>query len=315
MKNFIRTITAAAVMAMIGFVGQAVAEVTVVSWGGAYTMSQQKAYADTFSDSPLIGGKANFVNYNGGLGEVRTQVESGNIQWDVVDVLPHEARVGCDEGLFEELPRDVFAKAPDGTPMDKDMFVPLPNDCVVPQIWWSYMAFYKKGTFSGAQPSTIGDFFDVKKFPGKRGIHTWANALIEMALMADGVAAGDVYKVMDTKAGIDRAFAKLDTIKDHVVFWSSGAKPLEFVSSGEASMALAYNGRVGAAILSEGAPFVPVWDGQVLEEEWLVMLKGTNNYDEALRFLVHASAPTQQAGQAKWINYGCLLYTSPSPRD
>ena len=144
----------------------------------------------------------------------------------------------------------------------------------------------------------------MKKFPGKRGIHTWANALIEMALMADGVAAGDVYKVMDTKAGIDRAFKKLDTIKNHVVFWSAGAKPLELVSSGEASMALAYNGRVGAAILSEGAPFVPIWDGQVLEEEWLVMLKGSPNYDEALRFLIHASAPYQQAGQAKYINYG-----------
>ena len=304
MKNFIRTMMATAVMAIFCFVGQAVAEITVASWGGAYTMSQQKAYADTFSDSPLVGGKANFVNYNGGLGEVRTQVESGNVQWDIVDVLPHEARVGCDEGLFEELPRNVFAKAPDGTPMDKDMFVPLPNDCVVPQIWWSYMAFYKKGTFSGAQPKTIGDFFNVSKFPGKRGIHTWANALIEMALMADGVPPANVYKEMSSSGGIDRAFAKLNTIKDHVVFWSSGSKPLELVTSGEVSMALAYNGRVGAAILSENAPFVPIWDGQVLEEEWLVMLKGSNNYDEALRFLVHASAPAQQAGQAKWINYG-----------
>ena len=63
-------------------------DVTVASWGGAYTMSQQKAYADTWK-----GGKANFVNYNGGLGEIKTQVESGNIQWDIADVLPHEARV------------------------------------------------------------------------------------------------------------------------------------------------------------------------------------------------------------------------------
>ncbi len=302
--NRLMALAVSAVLGAAGFASQASADVTVASWGGAYTMSQQKAYADTFSDSPLIGGKVQFINYNGGLGEVRTQVESGNIQWDVVDVLPHEARVGCDEGLFEELPRDVFAKAPDGTPMDEDIMVPVPNDCVVPQIFWSYMAFYKKGTFSGAQPSTIGDFFDVARFPGKRGIHTWANALIEMALVADGVAAGDVYSVMDTPAGIDRAFAKLDTIKNDAVFWSSGAKPLELVSSGETSMALAYNGRVGAAILSEGAPFVPIWDGQVLEEEWLVMVKGTPNYDEALRFLVHATAPYQQAGQGKYINYG-----------
>ena len=303
--NQIMAMVATLAIGLFGFIGQATAEITVVSWGGAYTMSQQKAYADTFPNSSLIGGKANFVNYNGGLGEVRAQVESGNIKWDVVDVLPSDARVGCDEGLFEELPRDVFAKAPDGTPMDKDLYqTHLPNDCVVPQIWWSYMAFYKKGTFSGAQPSTIADFFNVSKFPGKRGIHTWPQAVIEMALMADGVATNDVYKVMDSSGGIDRAFAKLDTIKDHVVFWSSGSKPLELVSSGEVSMALAYNGRVGAAILSENAPFVPIWDGQYLEEEWLVMVKGTPNYDEALRFLVHASAPTQQAGQAKWINYG-----------
>ncbi|NBP93994.1 MAG: extracellular solute-binding protein, partial [Gammaproteobacteria bacterium] len=277
------------------------ADVTVVSWGGAYTMSQQKAYSDTYAP-----GGINWVNYNGGLGEVRAQVESGNVTWDIVDVLPHEARVGCDEGLFEELPRDVFTKAPDGTSMDDDMFVPIPNDCVVPQIFWSYVPFYQKGTFDGnaaGNPKTIADFFDVKKFPGKRGIHTWANATVEMALMADGVAPGDVYKTLSTKAGQDRAFAKLDTIKDHVVFWSAGAEPLELVKSGEVAMSLAYNGRIGAAVLSENAPFVTNWDGQVLEEEWLVLVKGSPNRDEALKFLIHASAPEQQAGQAKWITY------------
>ena len=278
------------------------ADITVASWGGAYTMSQQKAYADTFT-----GGTAEFINYNGGLGEVRTQVESGNIQWDIVDVLPDQARIGCDEGLFEELPRDVFTPTADGVSMDDDTLVPVPNDCVVPQIFWSYVPFYKKGTFQSKgrlPPKNMADFFDVENFPGKRGIHTWANALIEMALVADGVAASDVYDVMSSEGGIDRAFAKLDTIKDHVVFWSSGAAPLELVESGEVSMALAYNGRIGAAMLSEGADYVVNWDGQVLNEEWLVMVKGTQNYDEALAFLIHASTPEAQAGQAKWINYG-----------
>jgi putative spermidine/putrescine transport system substrate-binding protein len=299
-NHLIKTTLASAVIGTVLAV-PAQADVTVVSWGGAYTMSQQKAYSDTYAP-----GGINWVNYNGGLGEVRAQVESGNVTWDIVDVLPHEARVGCDEGLFEELPRDVFTKAPDGTSMDDDMFVPIPNDCVVPQIFWSYVPFYQKGTFDGnaaGNPKTIADFFDVKKFPGKRGIHTWANATVEMALMADGVAPGDVYKTLSTKAGQDRAFAKLDTIKDHVVFWSAGAEPLELVKSGEVAMSLAYNGRIGAAVLSENAPFVTNWDGQVLEEEWLVLLKGSPNRDEALKFLIHASAPEQQAGQAKWITY------------
>lgn len=297
-KSLIASTVAVAAMG-IGLISTAQADVTVVSWGGAYTASQQKAYADTWD-----GGTANFINYNGGLGEVRTQVTSGTVTWDIVDVLPHEARVGCDEGLFEELDRSIFTPAADGTSMDDDIMVEVPNDCVVPQIFWSYMAFYQEGTYQGDQPSTIADFFNVEKYPGKRGIHTWPNALIEMALLADGVEPGDVYDVMSSDGGIDRAFAKLDTIKDHAVFWSSGAKPLELVKSGETAMALAYNGRVGAAILSEGEKFVPIWDGQVLEEEWLALVNGAPNRDEAIKFLVHASAPEQQAGQAKWINYG-----------
>jgi putative spermidine/putrescine transport system substrate-binding protein len=208
--------------------------------------------------------------------------------------------------LFEELPRDVFTPAADGTSMDDDIMVEVPNDCVVPQIFWSYVPFWQEGSFDGnaaGNPESIADFFDVKNFPGKRGLHTWGNATIEMALMADGVAPEDVYDTLSTPEGVDRAFAKLDTIKDHVVFWSAGAEPLELVKSGEVSMSLAYNGRIGAAVLSEGAPFVTNWDGQVLEEEWLAMIKGTPNADEALKFLIHASAPEQQAGQAKWITY------------
>ena len=101
-----------------------------------------------------------------------------------------------------------------------------------------------------------------------------------MALVADGVKANKVYDILNTPAGVDRAFAKLDTIKDDVVFWSAGAQPLELVKSGEVVMSIAYNGRVGAAKLSEGANFDYIWEGQVLEGDWV-----------------------------------CLLYTSPSPRD
>ena len=82
---------------------------------------------------------------------------------------------------------------------------------------WSFRSFYQKGAFDGnaaGNPETIADFFDVKNFPGKRGLHTWGNASIEMALMADGVAPGDVYDTLSTPEGVDRAFAKLDTIKD-----------------------------------------------------------------------------------------------------
>ena len=275
------------------------AEVIFASWGGAYEASQQKAYVDTWKD-----GKVVFKIYSGGLDEVRDQVSSGNVVWDVVDVLPHEARLGCDEGLFEELDRDMFRPAADGTAMDDDVMVLVPNDCVVPLTYWSYVPFYQQGTYSGPQPSSIADFFDVKKYPGKRGIRSWPDGLIEMALVADGVAIQNVYKVMSTEAGIDQAFRVLDRIRDQRVFWTYGKEPIELVKSGAVAMSLAYNGRIGAAVLTRGEKFVTIWDGQVLQEEWLVMLKGAPHRAEALKFLVHTSAPEQQAAQARYINYG-----------
>ena len=305
-----KIVLASAALATISFASAASADVNVVSWGGAYTASQQKGYEPSWT-----GEKINWISYNGGLGEIKAQVESGNVQWDLVDVLAGNARSGCDDGLFEEIPDEYRLAAPDGTSMADDLMVPLPNKCVVPQIWWSYAPFFSEKDYPsngqtkhqlsfGEQPSTIADFFDIEKFPGKRGFHTWGNATIEMALVADGVAISDVYDVMDTEEGLDRAFAKLDTIKDHVVFWSSGAKPLELVSSGEVVMALAYNGRIGSAILNDGQPFVTIWDGQVLEEEWLVVVKGAPNKEQAFKLAAHMSSTAAQAQQAKYINYG-----------
>ena len=202
--------------------------VTVASWGGAYTESQQKAYADTYTDPSSI----QFENYNGGLGEVRAQVESGSVTWDLVDALPGDAITGCDEGLFEDITTeiaDLSTPGPDGESMLEDM----ENngleyhsgwDCCVPQIFWTYVVFYDPDAFPGEKPSSMADFFDVEKFPGKRGIHTWATGIVEKAMVADGVKPNAVPTVLRDQTGaLDRAFAKLDTIKDHVVFWSSGA--------------------------------------------------------------------------------------------
>jgi len=281
----------------MAFASSAYADITFVSWGGADTMSQQKAYIDTWSKGTGV----TVENYNGGLGEIKAQGEAGNVTWDVVDVLPDQAITGCDEGLFEKLDQSAFIN---------DLVVPPVSECIVPQIFWSYVEFYDPAAFSGKKPKNIKDFFNVKKFPGKRGIHTWANALIEMALVADGVKASKVYDVMSTPEGIDRAFAKLDTIKDHVVFWSAGSKPLELVSSGEVVMSLAYNGRIGAAILSEGKNFEYIWDAQVLEQEYLVVIKGSKNVAEAKEFVAHASTAESLALQAKYIPYGPMRPSS-----
>ena len=124
-------------------------------------------------------------------------------------------------------------------------------------------------------------------------------------MVADGVAPGAVYKVLKSQTGaLDRAFAKMDTIKDHIVHWSAGSKPLELVKSGEVVMSIAYNGRVGAANLSEGENFEYIWEGQLIEQEYICLMTGAPNRDAAIDFMIHASSPASQAEQAKYITYG-----------
>ena len=38
----------------MAFVGSAIADITFVSWGGAYTASQQKAYIDTYDKGSTV---------------------------------------------------------------------------------------------------------------------------------------------------------------------------------------------------------------------------------------------------------------------
>ncbi len=130
--------------------------------------------------------------------------------------------IACDEGIVEEIDYDnILAKAPDGTVATKD-FVGGLNGCFIPQIVYATLLAYNDESFPDEKPSTIADVFDLKKFPGKRSLQKIPAGNLEWALVADGVATDKVYEVLSTPEGLERAFKRLDTIKDHVVWWGSG---------------------------------------------------------------------------------------------
>jgi putative spermidine/putrescine transport system substrate-binding protein len=248
--------TALAVGATSAFAGS----ITAVSWGGAYTKSQIEAY-----HKPWTAATGNVVvseDYSGGIAEVKAQVDAGNVTWDIIDVEKSDAVRGCDEGLFMEIDPSTLPAGADGTPAEEDFVGGSFTDCAVANIVWSTIFAYDKSAMPNG-PETIADFFDTTKFPGKRGLRKSPKATLEMALAADGVASADIYDVLDTDEGVDRAFAKLDTIKNDVVWWEAGAQPPQLLADGEVAMTTAYNGRIFNAVAGEGKPFEIVWDAQV----------------------------------------------------
>lgn len=280
---------------------QAASTLTIVSWGGAYTNSQIEAY-----HKPWINKTGNQViseDYNGGIAEIKAQVEAGNVTWDVVDVELSDAVRACDEGLLELIDASALPPAPDGTPATEDFLEGTLHDCAVANIVWSTIFAYDSSVLSEG-PTSIADFFDTEKFPGKRGIRKNPKANLEMALMADGVAAGDVYEVLGTEEGVDRAFAKLDLIKDSVVWWEAGAQPPQLLADGEVVMTTAYNGRIFNAVAAEDKPFEIVWDGQILDLDLWVIPKGSPRKSLAMDFVGFSTATEQLAAQASYISYG-----------
>ncbi|MEM1362139.1 MAG: ABC transporter substrate-binding protein [Pseudomonadota bacterium] len=276
-------------------------ELTVLSWGGAYTKSQVEAFHKPFTDASGIVVTA--VDESSPPTTIKAQVEAGSVTVDVADVGFSAAISLCDEGLLEEIDHTILPPAPDGTPAAEDFIEGSLIECAVPNVVWSTVVAYNTEALDGT-PTTITDFFDLDAYPGKRGMRKIARANLEMALMADGVPASEVYELLGTDEGVDRAFAKLDTIKDSVVWWEAGAQAPQLLADGEVSMSTAFNGRVFSGAVNEGQPFEVIWDGQVMDFDVFVIPKGAPNKDTALEYIAFATGTQPLADQAKWISYG-----------
>ena len=295
-----------------GVVATAQAETTmvIVSWGGAYTKSQQRAYHQPYMDANPGITIVNDDSASEGASKLRAQVEAGNVTWDLLDAEAPNAITLCDEGLVEEINFDKdLAPAPDGTSATEDFGKSLISDCFIPQIAYSTTLGYRSDIYDVA-PTKMADVFDLKNFPGKRSLEKRPDPNLEWALIADGVDPKDVYKVLDTPEGVDRAFAKLDTIKDQVVWWTKGSQPMQLLADGEVAFGSAYNGRLFEAIEVNKQPIKMLWDGQALQLDGWVVPKGAPNKAEVMKYLRFATDTQRLADQAKYISYGPLRASS-----
>jgi putative spermidine/putrescine transport system substrate-binding protein len=283
---------ALAVLAAIILPAAAQTQITVVNFGGANANAQKKAFYEPIEKTGL---KVVPVEYNGEQAKIKAMVETKKITWDVVEVESPDVARGCDEGLFEKL--DYAKIAP------KADFVPAAvTECGVGIFVWSTVMAYNGDKLKTA-PTTWADFWDVKKFPGKRGMRKGARYNLEFALMADGVKPADVYKVLATKDGAERAFKKLTELKPNIQWWEAGAQPPQFLVAGDVIMSTVYNGRIDAAN-REGKNLKITWTGGIYDLDYWTVPKGTPNKDAAMKFIAFASTPEAQAEYAKNIAYG-----------
>lgn len=294
------TVLAAAVGASLAL-GAHAQTITVTSYGGAYGKSQQEVMHKPFTAK--TGVKVLSEDYNGGLAEIRAQVKTGNVKWDVVDVELAESLRGCDEGLFEKIDASKLPNGADGTDAKADFLPGAVNACAVASISYANVVAYDKAKMGNNAPTRLEDFFDLKKFPGKRGMKKEPGVNMEWALLADGVPVDKIYATLSTPAGVERAFKKLDTIKSQIVWWAAGAQPPQLLAAGEVVMTSVYHGRIYDANSKDGKNFALVWDGQIVVPDLFVIVKGSKNSAAAHEFVRFATGTQPLGEQTKYIPY------------
>ncbi|WP_325948423.1 ABC transporter substrate-binding protein [Pseudomonas putida] len=268
-------------------------EITVISFGGAGKDVQTEAFYKPFEKA--TGNKVVAGEYNGEMGRIKVMVDTKSVNWDVVQVGGAELKTGCEEGLFEHL--DTAKIGPSAG------FLPGTfSDCGAGVLVWSTAMAYNADKLKTA-PTGWADFWDTQTFPGKRSLHKGAKYTLEIALMADGVALGDIYKVLSSKEGVDRAFRKLDQIKGNIQWWEAGAQPMQFLASGDVVMTSAFNGRVFAAQES-GANIRMIWPGSIYDIDSWAIPKGSKNKASAEQFIAFSLRPEQQKLHTEKLGYG-----------
>ena len=297
-----RARSALAVLLLLAAAGPAAAaELVVVSWGGAYQRSQEEALFQPWMERTghrivVEGG------YSGGLAEIKAQVETGDVSWDLVSVEAEDAVLGCEEGLLERLDHSMLPPAPDGTPAAADFVAGGLFECGVGNNLASVVIAWDRGRLA-PPPTALRDFFDLEKYPGKRGLRRTVRGNLEMALVADGVPAARVYRELRAEAGVARAFAMLETLREHAVWWEAGSQPPQLLADGEVRMTTAFNGRIFDAVATEGKDFAILWDGQVYTQGYFVIPAGSRHKRLALELIAYATATERLADQFSRIAY------------
>lgn len=154
----------------------------------------------------------------------------------------------------------------------------------------------------GAQPEPAPgwtDFWDVAKHPGRRGLQKGARGNLEIALLADGVAAGDVYRTLRTPDGLDRAFRKLDQLKPYILWWDQPGQPASLLGTGKVLLTSAPSASIATASWGTHPRPGVQWNGSLAEwKSWAIPQSAQHEGASAQAILV-ATDPARMAELAR----------------
>lgn len=277
------------------------APLIVGTWGGAYESIQRKVLFDPFTSRTGIPVKT--VALSDPLATLR-DAASSNGGLMLADLPDADADAACAEHLNDSLDVSFYDRGNGATDSQSSDFLVPPTPCGIPSTVTGEVLVYATDAFGANTPSRVTDIFDLAKFPGKRALKRDAMGTFEWALLADGVAPGEVYNVLATPEGIKRVFAKLDSIRAVTQWWDRGDVPLTWLARGDVTMAAAYSPWAYQAIVGEHLPLAIVWSGALTSANRWIIVKGQSEDPAAREFIKFATDTARLAEFGRATPYG-----------
>lgn len=298
----VRMLLATAALLAVASAPAFAGDLTIVVRGDTLPAALTDAYVRPFSDATGLGASA--VAWEGGIDVLRDQLKAADNTWDLILTDAEELATGCSDGIFEKT--DWSATG------GKDHYQPWGvSECGVGAMMTNVVLAWDKDKFP-ATPTWV-DFWDVAKYPGKRGLRRSERGALEIALLADGVAPTDIYKTLSGKDGVDRAFQKLDQLRPYIVWWNNGTEAAKILGSGDVLMTSAPSGAIVTAARTDGRNFGIQWTASLYDVLSWAIVKGSPDLRVAQQFLYFIGMPAIQArlvrqnglvGPAKGLNEG-----------
>jgi putative spermidine/putrescine transport system substrate-binding protein len=270
-------------------------QVVLSSWGGDLAAMQQAAYVEPFQK--LSGIKVIVSGDQPDAAKIKSQVDTGNYTYDVAEIDQFtilNVNMKGSKSYFEPLDYALFDTA--------NILKSGIHKYGVDMLPYSWVNAYRTDVFKNGHPHGWQQWWDLKKFPGTRTLPAGTSGVtpfLEGAVMATGVPMDKVYPI-----NIDAAYKSLDKVRKSVVkWWDSGQTPAQLLSSKEAVLANAWNGRIYAT-KQRGVPVDIDWyQGMLASDAWAI-LRGTPNKVNAQKFTAFMTLPISQARQGLLIDYG-----------
>ena len=258
-----------------------------VSYGGATQDAEEEAFIKPFQADTGI----KVVTASGpDIAKMKAQVMTGNVEWDVVNLIGSQAIAADRAGVLQKLDYSLIDTS--------DMFIPRQEASFPWYVYGGGIGYDPQRHPAGKHPTDWVQFWDAKAFPGRRGLRSRPDENLELALMADGVPAKQLYPL-----DVDRAFRSLDRIKPHVRKWiAETPQTISLIQNNEIDFVFTYSGRVQAA-RKQGVSIDYVYESNICTPAYTCVTKGSRHTAAAMRLASYFAKPEMQAHFCNILGY------------